>query len=241
MSKLKFLYIFPHPDDESFGPSPVMYRHLQDGHEVHLLTLTKGGASSARHGLNLSIEEYGDIRWREMQKVSEVLGLTSLTVLDLEDGGLCEMAPQEVEDIVQRYFNYLMPDIVVTYPVHGISGHPDHLVTHAAVKRVFSDMSDQDMFPSPKRLAFFTMADEGDEERAKSYLWSSPQARIDCEIELTEQEQAKFQESLDCYETYSEIINRTGVRNISKKRYYEFYQESFDTPVSNIEQELKDA
>ncbi|PIT92498.1 MAG: hypothetical protein COU08_02200 [Candidatus Harrisonbacteria bacterium CG10_big_fil_rev_8_21_14_0_10_42_17] len=39
----KFLYIFPHPDDESFGPAQAIAKHIEEGDEVHLLTLTKGG------------------------------------------------------------------------------------------------------------------------------------------------------------------------------------------------------
>ena len=45
---MKFLYIFPHPDDESFGPTAGMFLQLEQGHEVHLLTLTKGGATKER-------------------------------------------------------------------------------------------------------------------------------------------------------------------------------------------------
>ena len=39
------LYIFPHPDDESFGPAAVIDKSIKSGDEVHLLTLTKGGAT----------------------------------------------------------------------------------------------------------------------------------------------------------------------------------------------------
>ncbi len=31
---MKILYIYPHPDDESFGPAHVMHKQIRDGHEV---------------------------------------------------------------------------------------------------------------------------------------------------------------------------------------------------------------
>ena len=69
----KILYIFPHPDDESFGPAAVMYSQIGKGHDVYLLTLTKGGATQQRHKLGLTVEEMGEVRYREMQEVEKVL------------------------------------------------------------------------------------------------------------------------------------------------------------------------
>jgi hypothetical protein len=38
---MKILYIFPHPDDESFGVAHVMSKQLREGNEVYLLTLLR--------------------------------------------------------------------------------------------------------------------------------------------------------------------------------------------------------
>lgn len=40
---MKILYVFPHPDDESFVPAGAINPQLQDGNKVYLFTLTKGG------------------------------------------------------------------------------------------------------------------------------------------------------------------------------------------------------
>lgn len=52
---MRVLYIFPHPDDESFGPAPVIRQQIEKGHEVFLLTLRKGRATKVRHKLGLSV------------------------------------------------------------------------------------------------------------------------------------------------------------------------------------------
>src|SRR5690606_8865113 len=90
-SLLTFLYVFPHPDDESFGPAPAMARQVREGHAVHLLTLTRGGATKQRHRLGLSVEAMGEVRKREMDAVARTLGLDTLAVLDLPDGGLAAL------------------------------------------------------------------------------------------------------------------------------------------------------
>ena len=69
---MKILYIFPHPDDESFGPAHLMSKQRRDGHDVYLLTLTKGGATKQRHKYGYSIEEMGEIRYKEMLDVEKV-------------------------------------------------------------------------------------------------------------------------------------------------------------------------
>ena len=68
---MKLLYVFPHPDDESFGPAAAMHAQLRAGHDVYLLTLTRGGATKQRHKLDLSVEQMARCatrrcgRWRK--------------------------------------------------------------------------------------------------------------------------------------------------------------------------------
>lgn len=74
-------------------------------------------------------------RYREMQGVARVLDLTSLVVLDLPDGGLDDLDATDLDLTVRTHLERVRPDMVVTSAVHGISGHPGHIVSHEAVKR----------------------------------------------------------------------------------------------------------
>ncbi|WP_243664337.1 PIG-L family deacetylase, partial [Rhodothermus marinus] len=134
-------------------------RQRREGHAVHLLTLTRGEATRQRHHHGYSKPEMGRVRFEEMQCVAEVLGLSSLEVLDFPDGELAELDPRVLEDVVARAIERHRPDVVVTYPVHGISGHPDHLVTHAVVKRVGCALRER--LGVPRRLAFFSPYPKG--------------------------------------------------------------------------------
>ncbi|GMU86821.1 MAG: hypothetical protein AMXMBFR48_20620 [Ignavibacteriales bacterium] len=99
---MKVLYIYPHPDDESFGPASVMYQQQEQEHQVYLLTLTEGGATKQRFKYNLSIEEMGKVRVAEMKEIEKLLKLTEMTILDLHDSGLKEMNPLDIENVQFR-------------------------------------------------------------------------------------------------------------------------------------------
>ena len=119
---MRLLYILPHPDDESFGPGPVINKYIEEGHEIHLLTLTKGGATKQRFRLNLSIEEMGEVRYKEMLDVEKLLKLTSMTVLDLADGGLKEMDPREIEKTVEDRILKIQPNVLLTINYRSQTG-----------------------------------------------------------------------------------------------------------------------
>ena len=69
---MKILYIFPHPDDEAFGPAAAISYHRRVGHDVFLLTLTKGGATKERLKYNYTVKQMGEVRYAEMQQVEKV-------------------------------------------------------------------------------------------------------------------------------------------------------------------------
>ena len=237
---MKYLYVFPHPDDESFGPAAAMHSQLQEGHEVHLLTLTKGGATRQRHKLGLSVEEMGDVRYQEMLAVQQTLGLSSMEVLDLPDSGLKEMDPREIEKVVSHHIEKVRPDILVSYPVHGISGFHDHLIMHYAAKRVFLQMKDEGAHYL-KRLAFFTLPDSGapSMQDGEFRMKRSEPELIDCIISLQEADIQAMVDSLKCYETYKDTIEATGVvEQIGDRVHFEIFNESFEPPLKNLADRL---
>ena len=234
---MRALYIFPHPDDESFGPAPAMASQIRQGHEICLLTYTRGGATRVRFELGYSVSKMGDVRYLEMVDVAKVLNLKNMEVLDLPDSGLKEMDPIEIESITEKYIRKFSPDVVVTYPVHGISGFHDHLVTHGVVKRVFCKLRTE-WNSAPKRLAFFTLA-KSDENDGKFRLHTSTESEIDCATRLTPEDIQKGKEALDCYRTYQNTIKEARVLDrIGDTVFFEFFQEGFSPHVSSIFENL---
>ncbi|HYE57946.1 MAG TPA: PIG-L family deacetylase [Rhodothermales bacterium] len=221
------LAIFPHPDDESFGPAPALARLLREGHDVHLLTLTHGEATKERERYGYSKEEMGAQRRREMDCVARTLGLTSMEVLALPDGELANLDPRAVETPIRDAVCRTQPDVILTYPVHGISGHPDHLVTHAAVKRVFVEEREAKKAPL-RRLAFFGLPPADDPNRPP-HLRPTPLERFAGVMAVSEADLEVSARTLDCYTTYAEVVRRHDpLRQVREGLWFEL----FDEPVA---------
>lgn len=236
ISFMKILYVFPHPDDESYGPAPVMAMQHRQGHQVHLLTLTRGGATKRRLDYGYSVEEMGRVRKQEMYEVAKVLDLDGFTILDMPDSGLKEMDPIEIGKAIEHHVDSIRPDVLVSYAVHGISGFPDHLVAHAVVKQVFSQYK-RNNSDYPRRLALFTLRKAPE----KSYfnLSSSPDEDIDCCIQPGPEDIEKGKAALLCYKTYLETIRKTKIMDqVPEPKYFEIYQEDFDPWLTDLFEQM---
>jgi N-acetylglucosamine malate deacetylase 2 len=229
----RLLYVFPHPDDESFGPGAAIARQCRLGYEVSLLVLTRGGATKLRHDLGLSVEEMGAVRTREMKAVAEVYGLT-LAVLDFPDGGLKELDPREPEAAVRGHVQTIRPDVIVTHPAHGVSGFEDHLVAHAVVKRVFCALRDEDGH-APRRLAFTTLESIPAGHDGPIRLKTSEPEAIDCVEPATEADLATQRRALACYETYADVIAEVDPASITGRNVpFEIFQEEHDPRLGDL-------
>jgi LmbE family N-acetylglucosaminyl deacetylase len=210
-----------------------MSKQRREGHEVHLLTLTKGGATRERHRYGYSVEEMGEVRYREMLNVAQVLDLSGMTVLDLPDSGLKEMDPRDIERVIASEVERLQPDVVVTYPVHGISGFEDHLVAHAVVKRVYVELRERAVYL--KRLAFHTITVAQAAQSTYYHLTGSKPEEIDVVYEVDDIDIENARRALDCYVTYQAAIERTGIKDhVQRQVPYEIYGEQHDPKLKGL-------
>jgi len=235
------LYVFPHPDDESFGPAPALAKQTRAGHDVHLLTLTRGEATTQRERLGFSKAKMGRVRREEMQEVARVLGLADLTVLDFPDGALEELDPRVLEEAVAEQVRACRPEVLVTYAAHGVSGHRDHLTTHAVVKRVFCERRGTGATDNLRRLALFTLAEETDGEHGgpPAHLRASPPAWIDGRVRFSEDDRARAEEALAAYETYRPVIEKhRPLRQVAEGVCFELFQEAFAPPLDGLFERL---
>lgn len=230
---MRVLYVFPHPDDESYGPAPVMSYQRRHGHQVFLLTLTRGGATRQRHRYGYSIAEMGQARAKEMECVARMLDLSGLTVLDLPDSGLKALDPREIERPIGAEIQRLQPQVVVTYAVYGVSGFEDHLVTHAVVKRAYVELAEKVSFL--RRLAFYTIPQEAAAASPHFPLRGTAAEEIGCRMTVDEADVERTQQALDCYVTYQQVIAESGIRDmVSRQAVFEIFRERHDPPLDDL-------
>ncbi|MGG1659616.1 PIG-L deacetylase family protein [Brevibacillus sp. NRS-1366] len=133
MKKNNILFIFAHPDDETFASGITISKYAQDQTvSSHLLCATRGQAGKAGDPPICSMEELPRYREMELREAASILGLVSVDVLDYEDKHLSEVPVDELVNRIHASIAQLQPEIVVTFAPHGISGHPDHRAISAA-------------------------------------------------------------------------------------------------------------
>ena len=235
---MRILYVFPHPDDESFGPARAMANQRRQGHEVYLLTLTRGEATKIRHKFGWTLAEMGAARHREMQDVKATLELADMRVLDFPDGRLKELDPWSIEEVIRAEILRVKPHVLVTFPVHGISGFHDHIMTHVAVARVYLRLRGLG-HPWLQRLAFFTVV-----AAPANFPWhvsvTKPE-EIDCVFHVSEPDMERFHKALDCYVTYADVIAATKIHEVfGNDVHFEIFREDHKPPLRDLFEGLQD-
>ncbi len=127
----KVLFVYPHPDDETYSNAGLIQILVRKGINVTVLCLTKGGAST----LAFSLKKGGkltDVREYEFEKVMQFLGVINYKMLDLVDGELAT-DKERVYELIKEQIYALKPDYVITYEPFGLYGHPDHIIVSEIV------------------------------------------------------------------------------------------------------------
>jgi len=121
------LLIFAHPDDESFSAGATVAKYVKLGYTVNLICATFGEKGESGPYTDITPEQLGEIRKKELENAATALGITTVDFLGYTDGGLKEVTPGEIEDILYTKILEHTPDIVITFNPSGISNHPDHI------------------------------------------------------------------------------------------------------------------
>lgn len=158
--------IFAHPDDEAFGPSGTMLMEVQNGAELHLITLTAG-----ENGMNPdNHENLQEVRLREWREAGELMGASGMFHLGFVDGELNNttllQAVEKIELIVRNIVgSHQIPAEVefISIDTNGITGHIDHIVASRAAHHVFYKLRREGLPLTKLRLACIPREYTGDE------------------------------------------------------------------------------
>jgi LmbE family N-acetylglucosaminyl deacetylase/AmiR/NasT family two-component response regulator len=133
------LAIGAHPDDVEIGAAGTLAMHRRLGHEVSILTLSRG----ARGGTE-------DTRATESRKAAEVIGAT-LYHEDLQDTSIREGDP--TIGVISRIVKAVRPTMIYTHSLHDV--HQDHRNTHRAALVAVRKVGRVYCFQSPSATVDF--------------------------------------------------------------------------------------
>ena len=157
------LFVYAHPDDESFGIAGTAMKLKDEGHITGLLTLTRGdvGMWFGRETDSGTPEELARERSKEWREATKVIGFDQCRLLDWPDGGLRDAPIERVTADVVQLIRELRPDVVCTFGPEGAgSEHDDHRAASLFALRGFHRAGLADQYPDrgqahqAKRLFF---------------------------------------------------------------------------------------
>jgi len=126
------LAVFPHADDEVVCCGGTLHRLAGLGARVTLVVLTRGERGTPTGALDPRL---GTVREREARAAAAILGVADVVQADLGDGQLGTRAA-DLSALLQRTIARVRPDLLITYDLAGLYGHPDHVACAEVVTEI---------------------------------------------------------------------------------------------------------
>lgn len=223
----RLLAVFPHPDDESYGPAGALAR----ADHAAVFCLTCGEASSMGPERGLTREEVGKLRTERMWEVCEILELDRMTVAEFPDGGLARHNLAEVSGAIGDAIRDFEPQVVIGHDPRGVNAHPDHIATHWAIRHALLEL--------PKvRFAMMAYPPEVVELAKPRLMFATPEEEIDAVLHLSLEEADKKERCLRVHEALITLKQDGGgdgellVRPPIER--YDFFGEDKTPPVDDL-------
>lgn len=129
------LFIYAHPDDETFGAAGTIGLLRSREWRVVLATATLGEQGKCGDPPVCSPEELPAVREAELRDAACALGISEIHLLGYTDKALASAPPDEIRRKLVAIIRAETPEIVFTFDPNGFNVHPDHI----AISRFTSD------------------------------------------------------------------------------------------------------
>lgn len=129
------LFIFAHPDDESFSGAGTAMTCAAAGARIVLVTATPGDRGRAGDPPVCAPGELAVWRQRELRDAARIIGFDDVHLLGFRDRDLADAPTDEIRRALVSIIRREQSSIVFTFDPDGFNRHPDHL----AISRFTSD------------------------------------------------------------------------------------------------------
>ncbi len=154
--------VHAHPDDETIGTGGVMAKAVADGHDVVLVTCTRGELGEIvdpELDTPANRRRLAEIRAGELEAALAALGVGTWENLGYRDSGMMgdrgNLDPRsfwqaDLDDAIRRLVWLVRvhrPDVMTHYNDFGGYGHPDHIRAHQVAVGAFFRAGDPEWYP----------------------------------------------------------------------------------------------
>lgn len=215
----KILYIFAHPDDETFACGGTIAHFASTGKARQILYCATHGEAGKTGGI-CAPEELGNIRVLELKKAARILGIDQLIIRDYGDGELHKQPPELLVRDIQDVMEQEKPDLIITFPPSGISGHKDHKVIQQAVLEAVKKTS------FPTKLYYIVIPESIAHFSGRS-VHATPDEYVSMKIDVSAFKE-KIAKALAAHKSQHLSVDRVFPSvlkgNIDQLRTHEYYQ-----------------
>ena len=228
----RFLFLFAHPDDETFGPGATIAKYARQGAEVHLATATRGEAGMVGDPPLTDREHLGEVRSGELLAAAGILGIAKVHFLGFLDGQLAAVPRELLVERAVEVIRTVRPHVLVGFGPEGVSRHADHMVMCEAALSAFDRAADPTWYPwqlrsgigswAPLKLYQFEIAREFF-EGWDAPLAGVPREKLSAILDTSEHVETKIS-AFYCHRTQMKdvrrILDRPGYRDFARQETY---------------------
>jgi LmbE family N-acetylglucosaminyl deacetylase len=155
----RLLFVYAHPDDESFGNAGTIIRYAAAGVAVHYACATRGEVGVVDPALLSGYAHAGELRTAEQLCAAEALDLAAVHFLNHRDSGmpgteenrhpdaLVQQPAERIAGQIVALIRSLRPQVIVTFNPYGGYGHPDHIACHHAALMALEAAPNPERYP----------------------------------------------------------------------------------------------
>jgi LmbE family N-acetylglucosaminyl deacetylase len=159
----RILFIFAHPDDETFLAGGVACKYAEQGVELALVTATRGESGKVGDPPVCAREELAAVREAELRAAAGLLGIGAVTVLGYRDRELTLAPVADIRRALVGVIRRFRPTVVITFDPNGSNAQPDHIAISRFATDAVVSAADPRWF-----------GEEGQPHETARVLWTPP-------------------------------------------------------------------
>jgi LmbE family N-acetylglucosaminyl deacetylase len=141
------LFVFAHPDDESFSGAGTAMKYRDAGARIVLVTATRGERGKTGDPPVSTPDELAATRERELRAAASIIGVDELHLLDYRDRELADAAVEEIRRSLVTLIRRVRPSVVLTFDANGFNAHPDHIAISRFTSDAIAAAADPNWYP----------------------------------------------------------------------------------------------